>query len=265
MRNALIPLALAAIIATGCRPYIEPVLKDGQRVPPRGDQAVEQARAGIGAERELMAAEAGDVRAAALAACVEERCAALARGEVALGMTEIEVLGATRSTERGWDRRGGTGTLVLTGRLDAPAPRDAVGEIAFVSLDGGVVRTITYRESQGFRTVSSPADATRAGVAAARAEALIGEGDEFAAFGDFTAALARYDRADVIRPNDPETTYRIATSLDKLLRPYEAAIRYRLFLHQLEIEKIEARGRAAGYMADAIAQARQRLIIIERQ
>jgi len=265
MRNALIPLVLAVILAAGCRPYIEPILRDGQRIPPQGEQAVEQARVEIGGEREQLAAEAGDLRTAALAACTGERCDALARGEVALGMTEVEVLGATRSTDWAWDRRGEGGRVVLTGRLDAPAPRDAVGEIAFVSLDGGQVRNITYRESHGFRTVSTPADATRAGVAAARAEALIREGDELAAFGDFTAALDRYDRADVIRPNDPETTFRIATSLDKMLRPYEAAIRYRLFLHQLEIERIEARGRAAGYMADAIAQARQRLIIIERQ
>ena len=56
-----------------------------------------------------------------------------------------------------------------------------------------------------------------------------------------------------------------ATVLDKSLRPVEALIRYRLFLHQLEIEKIDAYGRAYGNMADALAQARQRVVILEKQ
>jgi hypothetical protein len=45
----------------------------------------------------------------------------------------------------------------------------------------------------------------------------------------------------------------------------EAQIRYQLFLHKLELEKIEANGRANAYLADAIAQARQRVIILEKQ
>jgi len=59
--------------------------------------------------------------------------------------------------------------------------------------------------------------------------------------------------------------YRIATVLDKELRPIEALIQYRLFLHQLELENIEARGDAAAKMADAIARARERIIVLEKQ
>ena len=91
-------------------------------------------------------------------------------------------------------------------------------------------------------TVSTPADATLAGQAAARAEALLREGDEYAAAGRLDLALERYDRADVIRPGNAETTLRIASTLDKQLRPMEAALQYRLFLHRLELEQIEARG-----------------------
>jgi hypothetical protein len=49
------------------------------------------------------------------------------------------------------------------------------------------------------------------------------------------------------------------------LRPREAELRYQLFLHRLEIEKIEAIGNANARLADAIVQARQRLIVLEKR
>ncbi|NIP80796.1 MAG: hypothetical protein GWM90_16900, partial [Gemmatimonadetes bacterium] len=42
-------------------------------------------------------------------------------------------------------------------------------------------------------------------------------------------------------------------------------IRYQLFLHQLELERIEAVGDAYAKLADAIAHARERVIILERR
>ena len=123
----------------------------------------------------------------------------------------------------------------------------------------------TYTEPQGLRTIAAPGEATAAARAAARADALLQQGDDFAAAGELDLALDRYDRADVIRPGDPETTLRIATVLDKSLRPMEAVIRYRLFLHQLELETIAARGDAAAQMADAIARAQQRILILDRR
>ena len=70
------------------------------------------------------------------------------------------------------------------------------------------------------------------------------------------AALDRYDRASILRPDDALLDYRIASILDRQLRPIEALIRYQLFLHRLELEKIDAHGRAYANMADAIAHAR---------
>ena len=67
-------------------------------------------------------------------------------------------------------------------------------------------------------------------------EMLLREGDDLVARGDFNGALNRYDRAQVLRMNDPIVDYRIATVLDKQLRPIEAQIRYQLFLHKLELE-----------------------------
>jgi hypothetical protein len=78
-------------------------------------------------------------------------------------------------------------------------------------------------------------------------------------------ALDRYDRADVIRPGDAETNLRIASTLDKQLRPLEAIMRYQLFIHQMELERIRARGEAAARIAEAIALAHQRIIVLERR
>jgi hypothetical protein len=94
---------------------------------------------------------------------------------------------------------------------------------------------------------------------------LLREGDDLVARGEFDMALSRYDRAQVLRPGDAQIDYRIATVLDKQLRPIEALIRYQLFLHRLELERIEAVGQAYGHLANAIAHARERVIILEKQ
>ena len=86
-----------------------------------------------------------------------------------------------------------------------------------------------------------------------------------AAAGDFTAALERYDRASVVNRADAELQYKMATSLEKLLRPREAELRYRLFLHQLELETIEAHGNANAKLAGAMMQARERIVVLERR
>lgn len=97
------------------------------------------------------------------------------------------------------------------------------------------------------------------------AEGLLREGDELVAAGRLDLGLDRYDRADILRPNHPETTLRIATTLDKSLRPIEAALRYRQFIHQMELEKIHAHGVVAANIAAAIAQAHERIIVLERR
>jgi hypothetical protein len=59
--------------------------------------------------------------------------------------------------------------------------------------------------------------------------------------------------------------YRIASVLDKQLRPIQARIQYELFLHRLEMEKIRARGEVAANIAEAIARARERIIVLEKR
>lgn len=265
MSRTMLLLSLVALSAcTPKRVREEPIIRQGERV-----RGVESTIAGVRNQGEEDRARAQDevdkLRAEALASCGGEICSALARGEVVLGMTEAQVLAVTGTTSSAWSIRRAGPASVLAPASRGLAPRDREGELALVQLRNGRVSSYSYQEAQGVRVVESARDATAAGRAAALAEMLIREGDDLAARGDLDGALNRYDRADVLSPGDLELDYRIATVLDKQLRPIEALIRYQLFLHRLELEKIEARGDAYAKLADAIAHARERVIVLEKR
>jgi hypothetical protein len=238
------------------------VMRNGDRIeaPTRAvDAATTQSL-----ESQIAGRERRDsLNAVAFGNCAPTVCASLGRGEIALGMTEAQVLAATRSTDIAWTARRSGGVAVLSPRDAEAGPRDAAGPVALVQLAGGTVASVTYREPQGLRTVSNASDANDAN--RTRAVALVKEGDALAAAGDFTAALDRYDRASVVNRADAELQYKMAASLDKLLRPIEAELRYRMFLNQLEIQKIDAQGNANAKLADAIARARERIIVLEKK
>ena len=265
MRTSLLFLPLLAVAA--CAPTQireEPVLQNGDRTSTT-ESAIESARVDAQRTQRDAATRRDALSAQALSDCAPAVCEAIARGELAIGMTEPQVLAATRTTEAAWNARDAGGASVMVPVSLAVAPRDAVGELAMVQLRNGRVATYSYHEASGVRVISNAAQATTDGRAGQLADNLLREGDDYTARGDLKSALDRYDRAQILRPNDPRIDYRIATVLDKELRPVEALIRYQLFLHRLEIEKIEANGRAYGNLADAIAQARQRVIVLEKQ
>lgn len=258
----------ALVLLTACAPRMEPIRPiqpNGATRPARTDLVIEDAREDGEAARARLAEERARNEEAALAACSGSTCEALAQGRLAIGMTREQVLTATRSGEEAWELRGAGAVATLAPRDEVRAPGDAVAPIAYVTLENGRVRSWVYREPEGMRLVASPADATDEARNRVRAAALLREGDDFAARGDFVAALDRYDRADVVQPGNPEATLRIARALDKQLRPYEAAIRYRLFLHQLELERIRAYGDAYAHLYSAIAEARDRIIVLDRR
>jgi tetratricopeptide (TPR) repeat protein len=263
---ALTALFLVAF-GTACAPkrvHERPVMENGDRVGAPAE-AVERARADARREQVETVGRRDELAARALDGCAPAVCAAIARGEVALDMSEAQVLAATRTTESAWAVRDAGGASVMVPASLSLAPRDAIGVVALVQLRDGRVQSYSYREAQGLRVVSAPHDATTDGRASALAEALLREGDDYAARGDLAAALDRYDRAHILGSDDPRVTYRIATTLDKQLRPVEALIQYQLFLHELELEKIDAYGRAYGNLADAIAHARERVIVLEKR
>jgi hypothetical protein len=261
-QTAILALVLVAAACAPKRIDQEPIIPNNSRVP--------AARTGTApaesAERQASGQAARDsVTAAALATCGGEICDAVARGELRLGMNEAQVMAATQTTADAWSIRRADGAAVLTPKSLQFAPTDISGEVVMVQLTNGAVRSFSYREPQGIRVVSQPSDATLEGRAAATADMLLREGDDFTARGEFDQALNRYDRAQILKPDDPVIMYRIATTLDKQLRPVQAMIAYQRFLHEMELERIRAVGEAYGNLANAIAHARERVMILERQ
>ena len=260
---------LAVVGLAACAPHLRPLertMENGAVLRPEAEEVVARARVEGEMERERLEEARAAATATALATCAPALCEAVSRGELALGMNEAQVLAATRTTPLAWDTRRSGGVTVMTPReLGTRGPSDRVAEIAFVALQGDGVASYTYRESQGLRTVSDLLDATAAGRAAARAAALLNQGDDYTASGNLALALERYDQADILRPGHPETTLRIATTLDKQLRPVEAVLRYRMFIHQMELERIRAEGEVAASIAEAIARAQERIIVLERR
>lgn len=263
MSRRILGLSLVALAA--CAPkrvHEEPILVNGDRVEsPDAVVAEVQNRAAIDQANQMDRRD--QIAADALASCTPEICRAVTRGELALGMNEAQVMAATRTTPEAWSIRHSGAATVMVPRSLTHAPRDAMGEVAMVQLNDDRVASYSYREAQGIRVVADPQDATTDGRAASLAEMLVREGDDLAARGDLDGALDRYDRASILHA-DPMIDYRIATTLDKQLRPIEALMRYRLFLHKLELERIEAVGDAYAKLADAIAHARERVIVLER-
>jgi tetratricopeptide (TPR) repeat protein len=265
MRTGYLIIPVLALAACSPKRINEPpILETGDRVEST-DAVIERARLDTERTQREATANRDAAAAGAMATCTPEICAAITRGEVAIGMTETQVLAATRTGQGAWSTRDAGEASVMVPVSRSTAPRDAAGELGMIQLRNGRVASYSYNEAQGVRVVTSPEDATTAARASALSEMLLREGDDYVARGEFDMALNRYDRAQVLRPADPEIDYRIATVLDQQLRPLEALMRYQLFLHRLEIEKIQARGEAWGHLADAIAQARQRVIVLERQ
>jgi tetratricopeptide (TPR) repeat protein len=265
MRTGYLLLPLLAL--TACAPkriHEPPIIRTGDRVT-GADAAVEAARQDAARTDRETTGRRDELTAQALATCTPDVCAAVTRGELMVGMSEVQVLAATRTTEAAWRARdAGAATIMVPAARSLP-PRDAAGEVGMVQLQSGRVTAYAYNEAQGARLVTAPAEAATAGRAAQLADMLLREGDDLAARGQLDLALDRYDRAHILHPISPDIEYRIATVLDKQLRPIEALIRYRLFLHQLELERIRATGEAYGHLAGAIAHARERVVILERQ
>lgn len=262
-------VALLAATATACGPFPQrvqqPVVVKNNGSTGSTDGMVAATAARTENDRDRSAASRDSVAAVASSTCSGAVCTALSRSEVAIGMNEAQVMTATRTNPDAWTVRRSGDATVMVARSVSAAPRDNVGEIGMVQLAGGRVASYSYKETQGWRVVSSPADATAEGRARAVADALVREGDEFNAAGRRDLALDRYDRALVMVPDNALLQYKVATLLDLQLRPVEALMRYQRFLHQLELEKIDAQGDAYAKLADAIARARERVIVLEKQ
>jgi len=241
-----------------------PIMTNGDRTASQ-DRIVSAAAAEGYSDNATLTQARDSVYAKAVATCRGTICASVVKGEISLGMTPAQAMAATRTAPAAWTLRESGAATVMVPRVLGNSPRDASGEVVMVQFDDERLNAVSYRETQGIRVVSSAADTTTDGRATAMADALIREGDQFNAAGDRARALDRYDRALALKRADPMLEYKVATMLDLQLRPIEAQIRYQRFLQSLEIELIRARGQANAQLADAIARAQQRLIVLERQ
>ena len=255
--------ALALVACTHRRVDPEPItiMQNGDRVAGPDANAGDRAAS----DQAWMRAQRDSIFAVALNGCSADICAAVTRGEVTLGMNEAQLYAATRTTAQAWTARRSGEVVVLTSARADVGPKDIVAPIAMAQLQGNRVAVLAYAEPQGLRLVSRPADATAEARSKAAGEALVREGDQLVASGQLDMALDRYDRASILLPNDGPLQYKIATVLDKQLRPIEALMRYQRFLHQMELERINAYGDAYAKQATAIAYAKERIIILEKK
>ena len=205
-----------------------------------------------------MNSQGSDYARQALTTCAPDICSAINRSELAIGMTRAGALTVTQSTPEGWIERGGAdfGTMTPKDR----SIKDRVAEVALLSFRDGRLVSYTYRETTGLRSIEAPADATMDGRRHAQATSLLEQGDQMLAAGYADNALAKYDQADVMEPNTPATTLRIAKLLDQQMRPLEALMRYQKFLHEMDIERIKANGSANAELAAAVVAAQARVV-----
>ena len=234
-KYAFAAAGLAALAATAaCAPRmnrIRAVQPNGAIVLSTQDDDVARARSEAANERTRLAAEQDQVVGRALSDCTPLLCNAVARGELAVGMTREQVIAATHSGPAAWEERGGGGITTLTPREGTRAPHDGVSEVAFVTLEKARAE-LRLRERRRCAWVER-ADAKRQGAARARrgvrARATTGLA------GDSTRAEP-YDRATWCRTTNRDHAEHRPRA-DKQLRPFEASIRYQLLLHQLETRR----------------------------
>ncbi len=101
--------------------------------------------------------------------------------------------------------------------------------------------------------------------AASEGRALLAQGDALVGFGKFDEALDRYNRAGLLLPTEPLIDFKVARLLDLQMQPREASMRYQRFLQQLDLERIKVQGEASAALAEAIALAQQRLIVLDKR
>jgi tetratricopeptide (TPR) repeat protein len=259
-------LGLVLLLAA-CAPYPQRV-RQPVTLPNNATVAAAEgadAAAAVNAERVALKNSADSVYLLAVAKCAPAHCEAIARGEIAIGMTQNQVMAASRSAPQAWVVRQVQDFGTMVPATPSASPYDRDGEVMMVQMERGGASVISRRTPQGIMIVARPQDATAQARARQQAELLVREGDDLVAANDLAGALNRYDRASVLDPEQPEIEYKAARLLDLQLRPQEALMRYQRFLLSLEIERIQAQGEASARMAEAIALAQQRIVILEKQ
>lgn len=255
-------------LASGCngprRIHETPVIYTGDRVAVTSDDAN-----GTFARDEMvrrdMQAQADSVYQVATTSCAPDVCAGIHAAKVVLGMTEAQVLAASRTTNGAWNVWRTGNHSVMSPAFANAYPRDVVGVLNNVQLENGLVVSISRQERTGPYVVTTTSDTSAAARTGALAQALIREGDDYVLAGNRALALERYDRALILESNNAMLNYKVAELLEQQLRPQEALMRYQKFLLQMDLERINAVGIQHAKLAEAIALAQQRVIVLDRR
>ncbi|MFN8876559.1 MAG: hypothetical protein ACK5Z1_05185 [Gemmatimonadota bacterium] len=264
VRAAVLTATALFAACTPARVRERPIMVNSDRVA-NTDSLVAAAAARGEADRARLEARRESLMQVAMSPCNGGTCAALARGEVVLGMNSAQVMAATRTTPEAWTVRVAGPATIMTPRTLSRTPRDNSGELAMVQLQNGGVSTYAYRERQGLRVVATAADTGITARNRVLADRLQKEGDDFLSAGDRALALDRYDRALLLNPDDYGLEYKVASLLDLQLRPVEALMRYQRFLQQLELQRIDAQGTQAAKLTEAVVRAQQRIVILRQE
>jgi len=262
MRSLGLVLLLAA-----CAPYPQRV-RQPVVIPNNSTvEATSGADAAFSSQMEMqrLRASADSVFTLSVSNCAPAHCEAIARGEVSIGMSPDQVMASTRSAPQAWIIRRAGDFATMVPAFPSTKPYDRMGEVMMIQMERGGTSVISRRGPQGIMVVSRPQDGTNQALARQQAELLVREGDDLVAANDLAGALNRYDRASVLDPQQPEIEYKAARLLDLQLRPQEALMRYQRFLLSMDLERIRAQGDASAKMAEAIALAQQRIVVLEKQ
>lgn len=255
------------LLAAACAPYPQRVQQPVTLPNNANVSQVDPAAAATTSQAAyaMMRYSADSVYALAIRGCVAGVCDAIGRGEIVLGMTPDQVMAASRTGPQAWVLRRFDGYGTMVPASPNASPYDRTGQVMVVQLDRGAAAVLSRRGPQGIMIVSNPQDETTQARARAQAELLVREGDDLVAANDMAAALNRYDRASVLDSDQPEIEYKAARLLDLQLRPQEALMRYQRFLLSMDLERIKAQGEASARMAEAIALAQQRIVVLQRE
>lgn len=264
VRAAVLTASALFAACTPARVRERPIVVNSDRVA-NTDSLVAAAAARGEADRARLEARRDSLMQVAMSTCNGGTCAALARGEVVLGMNSAQVMAATKTTPEAWTVRVAGPATIMTPRTLTRTPRDNSGELAMVQLQDGGVSTYAYRERQGLRVVATAADTSITARNRVLADRLQKEGDDFLSAGDRALALDRYDRALLLNPDDYGLEYKVASLLDLQLRPVEALMRYQRFLQQLELQRIDAQGTQAAKFTEAVVRAQQRIVVLRQE
>jgi hypothetical protein len=151
MRPTTYISASALLGLAACAPYPQrvnesPIMTNGDRVEAADASTAAPA---VAADRVATQASLDSVYALATAGAPVAVRESIAKGEVSIGMNEVQVFAATRTTPSAWVVRRASGDAVMVPAHLSMAPKDRIGEMVMVQMDRGEQAAGCHRGGAG--------------------------------------------------------------------------------------------------------------------